>query len=143
MTTKADRSAVMRAVKARNTRPETRVRSVLHRLGYRFRLHRADLPGTPDIVLPARRTAIFVHGCFWHGHDCPRGAREPKTNRDYWSAKIARNRARDADVLLSLAALDWRVVIVWECATKNEADLAERLRRDVPPPLTRPSSARR
>ena len=90
------RSAVMRRVKGRDTSPELVVRRALWRLGARFRLHRRDLPGSPDVVLPGRRLAIFVHGCFWHGHDCPRGARVPKANQDYWLAKIGRNRARDA-----------------------------------------------
>src|ERR1700750_2500390 len=87
------RSAVMRQVRSRDTGPEIRVRKVLTRLGARYRLHRADLPGKPDIVLPGRRLALFVHGCFWHGHDCKRGARAPKANADYWSNKIVRNRA--------------------------------------------------
>jgi len=85
----------MRAVKGKNTRPEQAVRSLLHALGYRFRLHRQDLPGCPDIVLPGRRAAIFVHGCFWHGHDCKRGDRPPKHNAEYWSRKRAGNVARD------------------------------------------------
>src|SRR6187402_1117299 len=90
------RSAVMGRVKGKNTSPELIVRKALHRLGARFRLHRKDLPGAPDIVLPGRRLTIFVHGCFWHGHDCARGSRVPKQNRDYWVAKVARNVARDA-----------------------------------------------
>ena len=100
------RSAVMRRVKGKNTTPELAVRRLLTSLGARYRLHRADLPGKPDIVLGPRRLAIFVHGCFWHGHDCARGARIPKANRDYWLAKVARNRARDA---ASRTALEARV----------------------------------
>jgi DNA mismatch endonuclease (patch repair protein) len=118
----------MRAVRSRDTRPELRLRSLLHRLGFRFRLHRKDLPGSPDIVLPRWRAVVFVHGCFWHGHDCARGARVPKANRDYWTAKIARNGARDAAAAEALTARGWRVVTVWECQLKDEAALAERLR---------------
>lgn len=109
------RSAVMRAVKGRDTRPEMAVRRAAHALGYRFRLHRRELPGSPDLVFPSRKTAVFVHGCFWHGHDCPRGARAPKTNADYWRAKIARNVARDARVIAELEALGWRPAVIWEC----------------------------
>jgi DNA mismatch endonuclease (patch repair protein) len=120
----------MRRVKARDTGPERIVRRVLTRLGARYRLHRADLPGRPDIVLPGRRLAVFVHGCFWHGHDCPRGSRVPQARRDYWTAKIAGNRARDARQAEALAALGWRVEAVWECELKSRAlpALEERLR---------------
>jgi DNA mismatch endonuclease, patch repair protein len=140
---KPDRSAIMRAVKSRDTAPELRVRSLLHRMGYRFRLHRADLPGKPDIVLPSRRIAIFVHGCFWHGHDCERGARMPKTNTDYWIAKIGRNRERDAERQAELTALGWRVIVVWECEMKDSATLSARLENALGPPLTHPSSTQR
>jgi DNA mismatch endonuclease (patch repair protein) len=121
------RSAVMRRVKGRNTTPEMKVRRALTRLGARYRLHRKDLPGSPDIVLPGRRLAIFVHGCFWHGHDCARGARVPKQNRDYWMAKVGRNRARDAAASEALAALGWRVETIWECDLKDDAVLESRL----------------
>jgi len=121
------RSSVMRQVKGRNTTPELAVRKALTKLGARYRLHRKDLPGKPDIVLPGRRLALFVHGCFWHGHDCARGARVPKQNRDYWLAKVARNRARDAANREALAALGWRVETLWECELKDEAALAQRL----------------
>ena len=121
------RSAVMARVKGKNTSPELKVRKALTRLGARYRLHRKDLPGSPDIVLPGRRLAIFVHGCFWHGHDCPRGARVPKANRDYWVAKVGRNRARDAASGKALAALGWRVETIWECDLKDEAALTTRL----------------
>jgi DNA mismatch endonuclease, patch repair protein len=123
----AKRSAVMRRVKARDTTPERRVRKLLTALGARYRLHRKDLPGSPDVVLPGRRLAIFVHGCFWHGHDCPRGSRVPKANRDYWQAKVARNRARDAEAEAKLQALGWRVECVWECDLKDAAGLQARL----------------
>lgn len=124
----AERSRVMRAVKSRDTAPEKRVRSYLHRRGLRFRLCRTDLPGKPDIVLSSRRTTIFVHGCFWHGHDCKRGARTPVANRAYWQAKIARNMSRDALSRQLLAELGWRVVTVWECETRDDAQLAKALR---------------
>ncbi|HEY8573379.1 DNA mismatch endonuclease Vsr [Phenylobacterium sp.] len=121
------RSAVMRRVKGANTTPEMKVRKALTRLGARYRLHRKDLPGNPDIVLPGRRLALFVHGCFWHGHDCARGARVPKQNRDYWVAKVARNVARDASSRGSLADQGWRVETIWECELKDAAALDRRL----------------
>jgi DNA mismatch endonuclease (patch repair protein) len=121
------RSAVMRRVKGRDTTPEMKVRKALTKLGARYRLHRKDLPGNPDVVLPGRRLAIFVHGCFWHGHDCARGAREPKANRDYWLAKIARNRARDERSRTALTALGWRVETLWECDLKDARALEARL----------------
>jgi DNA mismatch endonuclease, patch repair protein len=122
-----DRSAVMRAVKSRDTGPERAVRALLRPIARGYRLHRADLPGKPDIVYAGRRLAIFVHGCFWHGHDCPRGARMPKANADYWRAKIARNRARDAATLASLEAMGWRALTVYECELKDPAALGARL----------------
>ena len=109
----------MRRVKGRDTGPELKVRRLLWSAGYRYRLHRKDLPGRPDIVLAGRRAAVFVHGCFWHGHDCPRGARAPKANAAYWSGKIDRNRVRDAAAQAALEADGWRVVTVWECAMKD------------------------
>ena len=121
------RSAVMRRVKGRDTTPELRVRKLLTRMGLRYRLHRADLPGRPDIVFPGRKVALFVHGCFWHGHDCARGARAPKANAEYWRAKIGRNRARDARTQAELQALGWRPLTVWECDLKDEAALQARL----------------
>jgi DNA mismatch endonuclease (patch repair protein) len=124
----AKRSAVMRAVKGKGTSAELAVRRLVWSLGGRYRLNRADLPGKPDIVLPGRRLAIFVHGCFWHGHDCPRGARVPKANRDYWTAKVARNRARDAKAREALGAACWRVETVWECELKDTAGLEARVR---------------
>ncbi|MDO8799488.1 very short patch repair endonuclease [Phenylobacterium sp.] len=123
----AKRSAVMAQVKGKDTTPEMKVRKALTRLGARYRLHRKDLPGSPDIVLPGRRLAIFVHGCFWHGHDCARGARVPKANRDYWVAKVGRNRARDLVSQDALAALGWRVETIWECDLKDGAALTARL----------------
>ena len=124
---KEKRSSVMRQVKGRDTSPELKVRRALTRLGARYRLHRRDLPGAPDVVIPGRRLAIFVHGCFWHGHDCVRGAREPKANADYWRGKIGRNRERDGVNQATLAALGWRVAVIWECALKDEVALNARL----------------
>ena len=118
----------MRRVKGRNTTPEMMVRRALTRLGARYRLHRKDLPGNPDVVLPRRRLAVFVHGCFWHGHHCPRGSRTPKQNRDYWVAKVGRNVARDAKTAEALSAQGWRVETIWECELKDAAGLEERLR---------------
>ncbi|MBS0480266.1 MAG: DNA mismatch endonuclease Vsr [Proteobacteria bacterium] len=117
----------MARVKSRDTQPERIVRRVLTQLGYRYRLHRSDIPGKPDIAFIGRRKAIFVHGCFWHGHDCKRGARAPKDNAAYWSAKIARNRERDRDTLTALTALGWRSLIVWECELRAVDRLAGRL----------------
>jgi DNA mismatch endonuclease, patch repair protein len=113
------RSRIMRAVKGRDTGPELAVRSLAHRLGYRFRVHRADLPGKPDLVFPRLRRVIFVHGCFWHGHNCARGARVPKRHRAYWVAKIARNKARDDKTVKNLENLGWKSLIVWECSTQQ------------------------
>jgi DNA mismatch endonuclease (patch repair protein) len=121
------RSAVMRRVKGRDTTPELTVRRALTRLGARYRLHRKDLPGKPDIVMPGRSLALFVHGCFWHGHDCARGARVPKQNRDYWLGKVARNRARDERSREALMTLGWRVETIWECDLKAAAALSQRL----------------
>lgn len=122
------RSAVMRRVKSRDTGPELAVRRLLWRAGYRYRLNDRSLPGRPDIVMAGRRAVIFVHGCFWHGHDCPRGARRPKANADYWAAKIERNRSRDAAAVEALARSGWRVLTVWECELKTPDDTVLRLR---------------
>ncbi len=118
----------MAAVKGRDTQPELFVRSLAHRLGYRFSLTRRDLPGSPDLTFVSRRAVVFVHGCFWHGHSCPRGSREPKTNRNYWLPKIARNRERDVRVIRELKRLGWRSMVVWECQLRDETKLARRLR---------------
>ncbi|XBQ16166.1 MAG: very short patch repair endonuclease [Oceanicaulis sp.] len=130
----AERSAVMAKVRQKNTGPELTVRRLAHRMGYRFRLHRKDLPGSPDIVFPGRKKAVFVHGCFWHGHDCPRGSRKPKQNAAYWSAKIARNTARDAEAEAGLRALGWDVLIVWECGLKDLDATAQTLAEFLGPP---------
>jgi DNA mismatch endonuclease (patch repair protein) len=100
---------------------------MLWAMGWRYRLQRRDLPGRPDLAFIGRGTAVFVHGCFWHGHDCPRGSRRPKQNADYWAAKIGRNKARDAAAQATLTERGWRALIVWECELKNEAAVAARL----------------
>jgi len=125
--TPEQRSAVMRRVKSRDTTPEKLVRKLLTELGVRYRLHRADLPGKPDIVMAGRRLAIQIHGCFWHGHDCARGARVPKQNTDYWLTKVGRNRVRDAEAISKLGDLGWRVETVWECEMKDRDALKRRL----------------
>ncbi len=127
----ARRSAVMRAVKSRDTSPERAVRSILRSFAPFYRLHRKDIPGNPDIAYVGKRLVIFVHGCFWHGHDCRRGARMPKDNAAYWQAKIARNRARDAAHQRKLAASGWRALVVWECELKDADALERKLRAFV------------
>jgi len=108
----------MARVRNKNTAPELTVRKALHAAGFRFRLHRKDLPGRPDIVLPRHRLAIFVHGCFWHGHDCRRG-KPPQDNADFWIDKIARNRERDATAGEALAQAGWSVATIWQCELKD------------------------
>lgn len=118
----------MRAVKGADTKPEIALRKALFAKGFRYRLNVKGLPGKPDLVFPKYRAVIFVHGCFWHGHDCARGSRTPKTNRAYWTAKIARNRARDKENTKRLKALGWRVRVIWECRINKTgaADAAAR-----------------
>lgn len=125
--TPAQRRACMQAIKGKDTTPERLVRSILHRLGCRFALHRADLPGKPDIVMPARRSVVFMHGCFWHGHGCARGRRMPATNVAYWQTKIQRNRNRDRRTIAALCRAGWRVLVVWECETRNPVQVSRRL----------------
>ena len=122
------RSRMMAAVRGADTLPELYVRKKLFAAGFRFRLHAKELVGKPDIVLPRFRMVVFVHGCFWHGHDCARGARVPKANRDYWTAKVARNRARDGVAKGLLEGAGWRVEVVWECALRDREGLEERVR---------------
>lgn len=118
----------MLAVRRYDTEPELRVRRVLHAIGYRFRLHRKDLPGTPDIVLPRHRKIVLVHGCFWHGHeDCKRATR-PVNNAGIWAAKIEGNRRRDQRNLGALSELGWDVLVVWECEVRDLPRLEARLR---------------
>jgi DNA mismatch endonuclease (patch repair protein) len=113
------RSAVMRAVRSRDTGPEMKLRKALFARGLRYRVNVKTLPGTPDLVFPKFRAVLFVHGCFWHGHVCKRGRRVPKQNAAYWRAKVARNRARDRTAIVALRKLGWRVKISWECYLKD------------------------
>jgi DNA mismatch endonuclease (patch repair protein) len=125
--TKAARSALMRRIRSRDTGPERVVRSCLHRLGLRFRLHDRRLPGSPDIVLPRHRTVIFVHGCFWHHHGRCRLAYVPGTRRQFWLRKFADNRRRDRTTARQLRRLGWKVVVIWECQVESENGLVGRL----------------
>ena len=143
----ARRSALMSRIRTRDTKPEKLVRSVLHRAGFRFRLHRRDLPGSPDLVLPARRLAIFVHGCFWHRHaGCSRGAL-PRTRRLFWDEKLSRNVERDRRATMRLVELGWNVLVVWGCEVAQPGILVARLAEVLPrEPLERalaPLSARK
>jgi len=135
------RSDIMRAVKRAHTAPEIIVRQTLHALGLRFRLQRRDLPGSPDIVLPRFRTAIFVHGCFWHRHPGCRYATTPKTRQEYWLPKFIANVERDARKESQLRERGWRVLVVWECETRQLESLKERLRLefDLPDLVTDPN----
>lgn len=123
-----DRSENMRAIRGKDTLPELAVRSLVHRLGYRFRLHRADLPGKPDLTFPARRKVIFVHGCFWHSHGCKAGL-IPKSNRDFWLPKLKKNRIRDRKNLRILAQLGWDSLVIWQCELKNSSSVSLRVRK--------------
>lgn len=125
----------MASVRSRNTGPEMVVRRVLHALGFRFRLHRRDLPGSPDIVLPKHNLAIFVHGCFWHRHPGCAKATEPKSRQEYWQPKFERNVERDRKAIADLVAANWRVLIIWQCETRDTSHIASTLARelDVPP----------
>lgn len=121
------RSWIMSRVRGKDTSPELRVRSLAHRLGYRFRLHRKDLVGKPNLVFSTRKKVIFVHGCFWHGHDCARGKRTPKTNSKYWIEKIRKNIERDIKNQAELTSLGWNVLVVWECETKDLDELVRKI----------------
>lgn len=126
-TPEALRRRIMRAVKSTNTAPEIFLRRQVHAMGFRYRLHCKDLPGTPDLVFSRLHKVIWVNGCFWHGHECARGARLPKTNVAYWRAKIARNRSRDAASTAAIKLLGWQPLTLWECDLNNEARLKRRL----------------
>jgi DNA mismatch endonuclease (patch repair protein) len=119
----------MSRIKSRDTKPELIVRSLIHRLGYRFRLHRKDLPGTPDLVFPGRRSVIFVHGCYWHLHDCKFGQVKPATNASFWSAKREGNKLRDQKNEAALIAKGWRVLVIWECETKDLKLIEKRVKK--------------
>ena len=120
---KRKRSWIMSRVKGENTSPELIIRSLVHKLGYRFRLYRKELPGKPDLVFPFRKKVIFINGCFWHGHKCRRGKRKPKTNRIYWSEKIKRNIQRDRVHVKELKKMGWRSLTIWECQIRNIENL--------------------
>lgn len=123
------RSENMKRIRGKDTKPELIVRKILREMGFPgYRLHRSDLPGKPDIAYVGRRKAIFIHGCFWHGHSCKIGRREPKSNRDYWLPKISRNRQRDGQHLTELTALGWTVFTIWECELRDISDLPLRLK---------------
>ena len=126
---KARRSAIMRAVRSRDTGPERSVRKLLHALGYRFRLHRKDLPGKPDIVFPGRRKVIFVHGCFWHRHKGCRWTTTPKSNVAFWTEKFEANVRRDRKNARDLRRAGWGVMVIWQCQAADTEKLARRLRR--------------
>lgn len=123
------RSENMRRIRGKDTKPEIIVRNILRSLGYPgYRLHRRDLPGNPDIAYIGRRKVIMINGCFWHGHDCKRGLRKPKSNSDYWLKKIERNKQRDLISLKTLSDLGWKTLVVWECEIKQKEHLPTRLR---------------
>ena len=122
----------MRRVRSRDTTPEITVRSLLHRLGFRFRLHRNDLPGKPDVVLPKHNTAIFIHGCFWHRHENCSRATTPSTRQDYWLPKFQRTVERDKVNQDNLRRAGWKVIVVWECELRDADRLALRLNRNIP-----------
>ena len=119
----------MSRVQSKDTKPEMLVRSLIHKLGYRFRLHSEHLPGKPDLVFPSRRKIVFIHGCYWHGHGCKRGARIPQTNRKYWLGKISRNKRRDTRLRKILQRDGWKVLVLWECQLKNEKTLTGRIEK--------------
>jgi DNA mismatch endonuclease, patch repair protein len=128
------RRRTMQAVKSKDTSIEMRVRRPLHAEGYRYRIHERELPGCPDIVFSSRRKVIFINGCFWHGHPCVRGQRVPKSNTDYWTAKISRNKARDATALKELRELGWQASVVWECElAKDTSAVIKKLSRFLGP----------
>ncbi|RFB86060.1 very short patch repair endonuclease [Rhizobium leguminosarum bv. trifolii] len=123
-----DRSRLMGRVRSKNTKPEMAVRKCAYRLGYRFRLHRTDLPGKPDIVFPGKRKVIFVNGCLWHQHNCKR-ATKPQSNAEFWEAKLKRNVERDAQAVADLQRDGWSVLVIWECETRRDDDIVQQLQR--------------
>lgn len=143
---KDQRSALMGRIKGKNTRPEMVARRMAHSLGYRFRLHRRDLPGTPDLTFPRFRCVIFVHGCFWHQHAECRRSTMPKSRQDYWQPKLARNVERDQAAMDKLKQRGWRVLVIWECEVEKLDQLRERLSTflsaGTPPPVKAEPSAR-
>jgi DNA mismatch endonuclease, patch repair protein len=127
---KERRSEIMRSIRRKNTPPELAVRRMVHGMGFRYRIHRQDLHGKPDIVLPRHRKIIFVHGCFWHGCPvCYTGARVPKSNQEFWQTKIKKNRARDVRSITTLESAGWQVLVIWECQTRDLPRLKDLLSR--------------
>ncbi|MBX5463435.1 MAG: DNA mismatch endonuclease Vsr [Steroidobacteraceae bacterium] len=118
------RSALMATIRKTNTKPELIVRKLVHRMGHRFRLHRRDLPGTPDLVFPGRKKVIFVHGCFWHRHNCKAGRKKPSKNVEYWLPKLKRNVERDAKCVKELRSAGWQVLVLWECKVRDSERFA-------------------
>ncbi len=125
------RARNMSAIKSKNTKPEIAVRKLLHSMGYRFRLHRKDLPGSPDIVLPKYKTVIFVHGCFWHRHENCKYASTPKTRKEFWNKKFNDNILRDKKNLEILSSLGWKIIIIWECEIRNKKINLEQIIKNV------------
>lgn len=128
--TPEQRSRLMQKIRGKNTGPELAVRRLAHSLGYRFRLHRPDLPGKPDLVFPGRKKIIFVHGCFWHKHDEPgcKLTRRPKSRQEYWTPKLERTQRRDDEHQAALKGMGWEVLVVWECEIKDTENLKEKIR---------------
>lgn len=124
---KEQRKKTMSLVRDKDTKPEMAVRKLAHSIGYRYRLHRRNLPGCPDLVFPCKRKVIFVHGCFWHGHDCRAGLNRPSSNENYWTKKLERNIQRDAENLRKVKELDWSALVIWECETKNSEVMTNRI----------------
>ncbi|WP_262532982.1 very short patch repair endonuclease [Agrobacterium tumefaciens] len=135
----------MSRVKSKDTTPEMAVRRLLHSMGYRYRLHGGKLPGKPDLVFAGRKKVVFIHGCFWHGHNCKRGARVPSTRQEYWLAKVSRNQERDSRNVSSLEQAGWDVLTVWECELKDRVALAGKLTQFLggPPSFGLPQPAGR
>jgi DNA mismatch endonuclease, patch repair protein len=127
--TREERSERMRRVHSRDTKPELHLRSLVWALGYRYRKNRRDVVGQPDISIKTRKRAIFLHGCFWHRHDCDSGRRAPKTRRSFWESKFHQNVARDVRVLRELKAAGWRALVIWECELRDETNVERRVRR--------------
>jgi DNA mismatch endonuclease (patch repair protein) len=124
------RSENMRQIRGKDTAPELAIRKLCRELGFTgYRIHRKDLPGKPDLAWVGRKLAVFVHGCFWHGHDCAEGIRKPKSNRDYWIPKIKRNQQRDVENIDALRAAGWKVIVIWECEINGQGRLSKMLRK--------------
>jgi DNA mismatch endonuclease (patch repair protein) len=123
----AERYKRMSSVKSKGSKPEMIVRRMIHALGYRYRLHVKELPGSPDLVFRGKKKAVFIHGCFWHRHDCKSGSRIPPSNKEYWLPKLALNQERDRKVVDSLLKLGWSVLVIWECETKDADSLRKRI----------------